>query len=111
MRLNITRVYNTGFTENQCNLATAMLSMKSTHLFIASNVWESIFIELEDSIPDGYLGNLNMICNNIKVNLPDKVTDKTVHLLTELYPDKAGALRRNYMQGRDVREVLKECME
>ena len=110
MKLNITRQYNKGFVEDTCNLGTAMLSMKSTHLFIASYAWESIYIELEDTIPEGYLKGFNMLSKDIKVNLPETITDKTLHLLTELYPDKAGALRRAYMQKRDMKEVLFTCL-
>lgn len=110
MILNITKVYNQGFVENTCNLATHMLAMKSTHLFIASNAWESIYLEIDDSIPEGYLKSFNLVTKNIKVKLPDNLTDKTLRLLTELYPDKAGSLRKCFMQGRDVQEVLQECL-
>jgi len=110
MILNITRTYNKSFVEDTCNLATNMLQMKATHLFIASNAWERINIELEDTIPEGYLRSLSLVSQDIKVNLPENITDKTLHLLTELYPSKAGTLRRCYMQGRDLREVLSDCL-
>ena len=110
MNLNITRVYNKQFRENLYSLSTDMLKMKSTHLFIASNAWESVYIELDDSIPEGYLRNLHTVCDNITVNLPDVVTDKTLGLLIELYPDKSGALRRAYMQGTKIEEVLEKCL-
>lgn len=110
MKLNITRQYNKGFVEDTCNLGTSMLNMKATHLFIASNAWESIYVELEDTIPEGYLCCFGMVTQNISVNLPETVTEKTLHLLTELYPEKAGALRRTYMQKRDFKEVLEECL-
>lgn len=110
MILEITREYDKSFSENTYKLGTYMLQMKSTHLFIASNAWEKISLELEDSIPEGYLRSLHLVCNNIKVKLPESTTEKTLHLLTELFPDKAGALRRCYMQGRDLREVLSECL-
>jgi hypothetical protein len=110
MKLNITKQYNKGFVEDTCNLATAMLSMKSTHLFIASNAWESVYIELDDSIPEGYLKCLHVVTKNVKVKLPESVTENTLRQLTELYPEKSGALRRTYMQKRSFTEVLPECL-
>lgn len=110
MKLNITLNYEKSFTEDQFNLATNMLTMKSTHFFIASNVWDSIYLELDDLIPEGYLANLHLVSNDIKVKLPAKITDKTLRLLTELYPDKSGTIRKNYMMGRDMSEVLGDCL-
>ena len=110
MILNISKVYNKGYVENTCNLATSMLAMKATHLFIASNLWESIVIELDDCIPEGYLSCFNMVCSDIKVKTPEKITDVTLRQLVELYPNKAGALRRVFLQGRNVREVIPDCL-
>lgn len=110
MILNICEVYNKEFKENNFNLATSMLSMKATHFFIAANAWEQINIELVDTIPEGYLRCISTICKVIKVKIPAVVTDKTLHLLTELYPEKAGALRRCYIQQRPLSEVLAECL-
>lgn len=110
MILNITKVYNTGFVEDTCNLGTSMLTMKSTHLFIASNYWESIRIELDDCIPEGYLSCFKLVAKEIKVKLPESITDITLRQLTELFPDKAGVLRRAFLQGRSIREVIPECL-
>lgn len=108
MKLCIAEQYEKGFVEDTCNLKTSMLQMKSTHLFIASNAWESITIDVNDEIPAGSLKCIPMACSNIKVQLPETVTDKTIVLLTELYPDLAGKLRRYFMMGRSIKEVL-EC--
>lgn len=110
MKLNISKIYNKEYVEDTCNLATSMLTMKSTHLFIASNLWESITIELDDCIPEGYLTCFKLVCSDIRVKTPEKVTDTTLRQLVELYPDKAGALRRVFLQGKNVREVIPECL-
>ena len=110
MRLNIAKEYDPSFNDVLYTLRTSMLELKSTHLFIAANTWESISIDLDDSIPEGCLCNMNLVCPSIYVRLPDEITDKTLRLLCELYPDKSGALRRVYMCKGDVREVLSDCL-
>lgn len=110
MRLLISSSYESSFVEDECHLKTSMLQMKATHLFIASNVWESIVLDIEDTIPEGCLRSLNLVSDNIKVRLPEDVTEKTIHLLTELYPSLSGKIRRLYMCGQSVKGVLGECL-
>lgn len=110
MKLRISKKFEPGFTPDTYTLGTDMLRMKSTHLFIAARAWESIELDLSDNIPTGYLGNLNLVSSDIKVRLPETITDKTVVLLAELYPDKAGKLRKQFMFGKPVSEVLMECL-
>lgn len=110
MKLFVTKEFHKEFHEDCYYIATSFLKMKSTHFFIASNKWESIQIDIEDCIPEGYLCSLHLVCDDIKVHLPDTVTDKTVQLLAELYPDKSGAVRKAYLMKHSIKEVLGECM-
>lgn len=110
MRLLISKEFDKSMEDNTCKLATYMLSVKATHMFIASNVWESIRIELDDSIPLGVLRRINDVCKDIKVTVPIPVTETTLKLLTELYPEKSGALRRVFMQGGNVKGVLTDVI-
>ena len=110
MKLFITREYHKEFHEDSYYLSTSFLKAKSTHFFIASNKWDLIYIEIEDSIPEGFLKSMHLVCPDIKVNIPDNVTDKTVQLLAELYPSKSGAIRRVYLSGGNLTEVLRECV-
>ena len=110
MILLISNEYDKSFEENTFKLGTYMLKIKATHLFIASHMWDKIHLELNDDIPEGYLKSLTMVCKDIRVKLPDDITSKTLQHLTDIYPDKAGLLRRYFMQGKDLREVLTECM-
>lgn len=87
-------------------LPTHTLKVNATHLFIASYVWESIYIELDDNIPEGSLRKLNTVCNFIKVKIPSEFDSTVMGLLVELYPKKAGAIRRAFMQQRSIKEVL-----
>lgn len=110
MKLNITRQYNKSFVEDTCNLGTSMLNSAATHLFIASNSWDEIYIELTNDVKVGMLKYIPMVCDKIKISLPEDINHTVVHLLTELYPDKAGKIRMAYMQQRDLREELGECL-
>ena len=110
MRLLISKEYDESFNEELYTLKTSMLQFTSTHLFIASNQWDAICIEIDDSIPENCLQNLKMICSNISVKLPNVITDKTLRLLCELFPDKVGPLRRSFMCTGNVEGVLSECL-
>lgn len=110
MKLVISKDYDKSFTEDTSCLATHMLVLPATHLYIASHMWDSITLDITDDIPKGVLGNLNLVCKSIKIKLPEVVTDYTLQLLLELFPDKAGSLRRAYMSGSSISEVLRECL-
>lgn len=110
MTLNITRSFAKELVDNTCNLATSFLKIKSTHFFIASHRWDRIYIELDEDIPENYLSCFSMVSDNIKVRLPEAPTDKTMKELCELYPDKAGRIRRAYLQGLNYSEVIPECL-
>ena len=109
MILVISKVYDREFTENTTKLGTHMLKLQSTHLFIASNNWDEIEIELDDCIPANSLLHFNMVTDTIKVRLPEEINQNTVKQLVELFPDKAGVIRKCYMTGGDLRGVL-DCV-
>lgn len=110
MKLHIESTYNSGFDEDTYHLSTSMLKSQATHLFIASNLWESIQVDLDETIPDGYLSNLNMVCSDIRVKLPKDITESTLRALIDLYPDKRGKLRMTYLSGKSLEGVLGECL-
>lgn len=109
MILNIYRkLPKKDFTGDCCNLDVASLDYTSTHLFIASHTWDKLNIELDDTIADDVLKYVRNVCKEINVILPDVVTDHTVSLLCELYPDKAGRIRKYRMMKRDLMEAINE---
>lgn len=110
MKLEIKKTYQPVFNEDLCQLGASMLQMKAVHLFVASHKWDVIEIEICDEIPEGSLRFLRIVCNNIKVKVPDDVTDKTLRILTDIFPDKSGLLRKQYFAGKSVKEVLGECL-
>lgn len=110
MRLVISKLYDKSFEENTTKLATHMLQLQTTHLFIASNSWEEVFIELDDTIPENSLLHVNLVTDNIKVKLPEVPGANTIRQLSELFPDKAGSIRKCFMLGQDMKGVLGECI-
>lgn len=110
MILNIKKTYDPTYTEDQYNLSCAMLNIKSTHLFIASNPWDTINVDVDDEINEGCLRCLPMACSTIRVALPVEITQHTMQLLTELFPDKAGTIRKTFMQSGDLKGVLSGCL-
>lgn len=110
MRLRILKNYVKQMEEDTFHLSTEMLNITSTHMFIASHVWEEITIELDDIILPHYLHCISFATNNIKVKLPEKITAATVQQLTELFPSKSGLIRKAFMMTGDVEGVLEGCL-
>lgn len=110
MKLIISKIYDREFTEDTTKLGTSMLMLQTTHLFIASNKWDEIYIELDECIPENSLLHLNMVTDTIRVKLPEKVTYPILKQLTELFPEKSGTIRKYFMTGQDLKGVLEDCL-
>lgn len=78
------------------------------HLFVASNKWRELIIQLVDS--DSLKGIFPMLCKfeQIKVCLMEKPTQSVIHFLCKLYPQKAASIRKAYMTGKDVGGIINE---
>lgn len=87
------------------------MAAKLTHLTIASREWDSLYIDLEECIPEGSLRFLPKKCTRIRVGCPDKPSLHQLHLLVELYPDLDGLLRKTYMKGDSIHGILPEVWE
>lgn len=94
------------FDGDTMTISTEYLKHKATHLYIASQTWDKLYCEVDDSIPLGCLKHIRNKAGSVEVKLPQKQTKTTMLLLTELYPEKAGLLRKQFMTGRDLEEVL-----
>ena len=84
-----------------------MLSQKGTHLFIKSNHWDEIEVDLSEKIPEGSLKYMHMCADHIKVNLPPKVTVPVMLQLCEVYPDLQGKIRKTFTSGGDISGLLR----
>lgn len=84
-----------------------LLKLNGTHVFIASRQWDSMIIEATEDIPLGALKHLNEKTKHIEVIPPKEFTPHIIQLLTELFPDKAGTIRKNFlMKGAVPTDVL-----
>lgn len=88
-------------------LPYSLLTDKAVHLFIASNVWDTLTVEVSEDIPAGVLKYVILKCNEKKVVLPERdLSAKEVGLICEMFPDKAGGIRRAYMAGRPLIDLI-----
>lgn len=104
----ILHISNTPSTEpGVMTIYPTWLEDKGTHLFIASNIWDKLHVDICDEIPDKTLRYVITKCKAIDVTLPAELSDKHVALLCELYPAKEGQIRKAAMLNRDVSIYLK----
>ena len=110
MILNIVSNYKVVSDLENMVVSTGMLTMPTTHLFIASNKWSSAIVEVSNKIPAGTLSNLHTVCDEIKVILPEVCTEHEMRILAELFPRKAGTIRKSFLLGKDLKGVV-PCVE
>jgi len=79
---------------------------KLSHLMLASNDWDALYIDVVEVIPEGALKHLAKKCSEIYVACPEKPTLHQLHLLIELFPYLDGKLRKAYMRGDNVHGLL-----
>lgn len=80
---------------------------KSTHLYIASNLWDEVQVVISDEIPADVLKYIALKSSKKSVQLPaGKLSNHCINLLCEFFPDKAGLIRKQAMLGRDLNELL-----
>lgn len=91
---------------NRFHVPIEWLGDKSVHLFIASSMWDTLYVDVTDDIPCDVLKYVVTRCRDIKVVLPEDLTEHSVELLCELYPDKSGSIRKAYTFKRSVADVL-----
>lgn len=106
MKLNIGDNNSCDMENDVYNIARDSLKYSGVHMFIASNKWDSVHVEVTDDIPTSQLKYLPIVTDNITVTLPEKVTMDTIGILVSLFPKKSGVLRRTFMSGGNIQEVL-----
>lgn len=89
----------------------SMLAANNAHLVIASRMWDKCFIELLEDIPEGVLKFLPEKVQTFAIDVPEHPSLHQLHLICELMPEKEGTLRKLYMKGESIYEVLPEVWE
>lgn len=82
------------------------LKENGTHLFIKSHEWDEIVIDLTTDIPKGCLKYVGTCTKKLTVNVPGEIDTHIVQLLSEVYPDLSGTIRKTFLFGGDVRALL-----
>lgn len=96
-----------GSRENTFYVPYEWLSNKAVHLYLASQMWDSVVVVLDDAIPKDVLKYITSKGKMRRIIVGDKgLTDKCVDLACEIYPEKAGAIHKAYMMGKDITSVL-----
>ena len=104
----ILHISNTPSTEpGVMTVYPVWLEDKGTHLFIASNIWDKLHVDICEEIPEKVLRYVITKCKAVEVTLPENLSEKDVTLLCELYPEKEGQIRKAAMLNRDVSVYLK----
>lgn len=97
--------------DGSLQLPISVLKQTSAHLFIASNSWDTLYLDLSDDIPTLCLKFIRDKVKEVRVKLPDKVTTHTLKLLIELFPSNEGKLRKQFMMGGNLDGVLCDLWE
>lgn len=109
MKLSITRDYKLLDDLETCCISADMLRSPATHLFISSNDWDSITVEICKELPDNALEYIQFLSPNKEVKLLDPLDDRLLKMLLALFPEKGGSIRRAYMSGKGMDEVIPVC--
>lgn len=87
------------------------MGLNVTHLTLASQHWDTLFVDADECIPEGSLRFLPKKCGRIRVSCPSHPSMRQLHLLIELYPELDGRLRKAYMKGENIGDILPEMWE
>ena len=88
------------------HLDVRLLNVSGVDDFILSQKWDELFLELVDDIHILKLWRIKEAFEIIHIKLPNTVTMKTVRLLSELYPDLKGTLRKSLKERVDIDGLL-----
>ena len=83
-----------------------MLAVKSSHLVLASVEWDEVWIDVAEAIEEGTLVYLHTRSKRIYARVPDHPSRHQMVLLCELYPEKAGSIRKAFLKGANINELL-----
>lgn len=109
MTLKIVKDYTVVSDLDVMIISADMLRSPATHLFLASNTWDKVTVELCDAIPSDTLEYIPILSKDISVSLPESISEKNMKDLVALFPDKRGAIRRAFMAKSNMSEVVPVC--
>lgn len=101
MNLRITKTGPRDMLEvNTMDVPIVYLQHQAGHLYLACQQWDKLYVELSEEIPEGTLKHIGSMAKTVEVSIPSPVTRKIMCLLAELYPDRAGTIRKAFASGK-----------
>lgn len=82
------------------------LNANHAHAVIASKVWDKLYIDVDEGIAEGRLRYLHTKAREIYARVPEHPSRHQMVLLTELYPELSGTIRKSFLKGDDMHGVL-----
>lgn len=83
-----------------------LITNNQAHLVIASNTWDEAWVEVSESISQGCMTRLPEKCRKIYVQVPEHPSRHQMVLLCELFPELSGTIRKIFLKGESIHEVL-----
>lgn len=82
------------------------LNFNQAHAVIASQVWDAIYIDVDECIAESKLRFLHTKTKEIHARVSANPSRHQMVLLTELYPELNGTIRKAFLKGDDLHGVL-----
>lgn len=92
MRLIVTERQDMDVSFDTVVISPAEFNCPKCHLYIISNEFDDVVVELSDKVS---LGKIRPLMSRVRVTpkVPEQVNSHTISLLCEMYPDKSAELR------------------
>ena len=74
-------------------ITLSQFGQKSYHPYIASKVWDKVYIDCTDETPRGFIKQLLKRSKVIPVFDVKNLTQRSIQILCEIVPDQSAALR------------------
>lgn len=94
---------------NICVMTLEEFSRKESHLYIATENWERIEVDICEKTPAGYLNQMSVKCPIVPVVL--EINPKVLMRLCEMYPNDRAYLRSHYNKGLEAFETYLKNMD
>jgi hypothetical protein len=91
---------------NTLSLFEGDINSKRAHLFVVSNEWYDLEIELTDTLDMTIIPIMLSRFNHVTFKLLTRMNKDILNMLCKCFPDKSGSFRKAFMLGKDVLSIL-----
>ena len=82
------------------------LSSIKTHMYIASYKWSNLIVEIDENAPLNDIAIIATKCDKVSFILKCVISNDILALLCKTNIEVAGELRRAFMRGRDITNLV-----